>query len=247
MAEISEGRYGRTEEVASRTMVLFFVVDASGSMNGPKIGALNEAINNVIPEIKNISSSSADAKIKIAVLQFSIDAEWLYPAPIDAEDFAWRYIEPGGTTAFGAACRELNIKLSRKTGFMNAAAGSFAPAIFLLSDGAPTDAYQAELEKLKNNNWFRNAIRVAVAIGDDANEEILADFTGSPEAVVKVHTPDALKSLIKFVAVTSSQIGSQSQDAGASGGTKQDEMIEQIIDFEDIQIPKDDDTDGFDW
>jgi len=44
--------YDQAVEVARRTMVLFFVVDTSGSMEGAKIGTLNSAIEDVIPEIR---------------------------------------------------------------------------------------------------------------------------------------------------------------------------------------------------
>ena len=63
---------------------------------------------------------------------------------------------------------------------------------FLLSDGEPTDNYKHGLEKLKQNNWFKKAIKVAVAIGEDANKAVLAEFTGNKEAVLTVHTPEAL-------------------------------------------------------
>jgi uncharacterized protein YegL len=234
-------KYDDQEEVVSRTMVLFFMVDTSGSMTGSKIGALNEAIKNVIPEIQQISADSADAKIQIAALKFSCGAEWLYPAPIEAENFKWKYLDTDGWTDFGAACKALNEKLSRKTGFMNAAAGSYAPAIFLLSDGEPTDEYHAALAQLNGNNWFKSAIKVAVAIGEDAKKEVLAEFTGTSETVVTVHTPDALSKLIRFVAVTSSQIGSQSQDAGAAGGTKQEAVAQQVQEYVAEQTDSDED------
>ncbi len=67
MANIYEGAV----EVSRRTMTLFFVVDASGSMDGSKMGTLNSAIEEVIPEIRKISGENADAAIKIAVLEFS--------------------------------------------------------------------------------------------------------------------------------------------------------------------------------
>jgi len=71
-------------EVPRRTMVVFFIVDTSGSMQGAKIGAVNSAIEEVLPEIAKISDENADAEIKIAVLDFSTDAKWLTPKPIDA-------------------------------------------------------------------------------------------------------------------------------------------------------------------
>lgn len=35
--------------VPRRTMTLFFVIDTSGSMAGNKIGAVNDAVENVLP------------------------------------------------------------------------------------------------------------------------------------------------------------------------------------------------------
>ncbi|GHU52437.1 hypothetical protein AGMMS49975_08200 [Clostridia bacterium] len=176
------GKYTSVEEVAVRTMTLFFIIDTSGSMAGKKIGTLNETINNLIPEVRRISSDNADAKINIAVLKFSTYSEWAFPKPVEAESFTWKYLDTGGLTDLGAACLELNSKLSRKTGFMEAASGSFAPTIFLLSDGYPTDDYLSGINQLKSNNWFKSAIKVAIAIGD-ADEDILAEFTGIKEAV----------------------------------------------------------------
>ncbi len=227
MANIYDGAV----EVARRTMTLFFVVDTSGSMEGSKMGTLNAAVEEVIPEICRISGENADAAIKIAVLEFSTDARWITPAPMDAADFTWSFLNAGGLTDLGQACRELDEKLSRKA-FMQDVAGSFAPAIFLLSDGEPTDDYRPQLEKLWTNNWFRKAIKVAVAIGDDANRDVLQEFTGSSEAVLTVHTPQALAKMIRFVSVTASQIGSKSTGVGKGGvdeaANKQDEMLQKL-------------------
>ena len=65
------GLYDEVVEVPRRTMVLFFVVDTSGSMTGSKIGTVNSAIEEIVPELKEISESNADAQIKVATLAFS--------------------------------------------------------------------------------------------------------------------------------------------------------------------------------
>jgi len=41
--------------VPRRTMTLFFLIDTSGSMSGNKIGAVNDAIVNVLPMLEDIS------------------------------------------------------------------------------------------------------------------------------------------------------------------------------------------------
>ncbi len=211
--------------VPRRTMTLFFLIDTSGSMAGNKIGAVNDAVVNVLPMLEDISASNPDAEIKVAALEFSNGTSWLYDEPKLASDFVWQDVKASGLTSLGAACQELNSKLSR-SGFMQSASGSFAPAIILLSDGAPTDDFQSGLSKLKGNNWFKAAIKIAIAIGEDADVDILKEFTGSVEAVFTVHNIEALKQVIRVVAVTSSQIGSKSSTAGET--SKQEQVIKDV-------------------
>ncbi len=211
--------------VPRRTMTLFFLIDTSGSMSGNKIGAVNDAIVNVLPMLEDISSSNPDAEIKVAALEFSNGTKWLYNEPKSVEDFKWIDVQAGGLTSLGEACLELNSKLSR-SGYMKSASGSYAPAIILLSDGGPTDNFDGGLQSLQGNNWFKNAIRIAIAIGDDADLDVLARFTGNSEAVIKVQNIDALKQIIRIVAVTSSQIGSKSSSAGNT--SKQDQVIKDV-------------------
>lgn len=221
----------QVDMVPRRTMVLFFLVDTSGSMEGEKISSLNVAIQEVLPYIKDISTTNADAQIKVAALEFSSGTEWMYPQPMDVNDFIWRDLEAGGLTCLGEACVELNNKLSASHGFMNEAAGSFAPAIVLFSDGEPTDDYKRGFEKLKNNNWFKAAIKVAIAIGDDSDQNILAEFTSNKEAVLTVHNKEQLKKIIRFVSVTASQVASSHASVGKDApATKQEENVEKIND-----------------
>ncbi|MDO4574121.1 MAG: VWA domain-containing protein [Planctomycetia bacterium] len=198
-----------TEPVPCRTMVLFFVIDTSGSMEGEKIAEVNNAIQSVIPEVQKISEDSADANIKVAVLDFSSGVEWRTLEPVDVKTFQWDFLQAGGVTDLGTACQELAAKLSRKA-FMKDATGSFAPVIILLSDGEPTDDYKRGLDVLRQNNWYKCAIKIALAIGNDANQEVLAEFTGNKELVLTAHNPTQLRKMIRCVTVTSSTIGSQS-------------------------------------
>lgn len=234
------GVFDDVVEVARRTMVLFFMVDTSGSMTGDKIGTVNHTMEEVMPELQDISATNADAQLKVATMEFSTGARWITPEPVPAEEFSWSYLEANGITDLGEACIQLNEKLSRNA-FMSEAAGSFAPAIFLLSDGEPTDNYQKGLEKLKSNNWFKKAIKVAIAIGDNANTAVLSEFTGNIEAVIKVNNAAELRRWIQFVSVRASEIGSKSASVGgpiaenADGNSdepvipsKQDEFIEEV-------------------
>ena len=228
--------------IARKTMTLFFLVDTSGSMYGEKIGSLNEAVRETIPDLNDLSVSNPDAAIKIAALQFDSEVKWLYPQPIEAEKFQWNNLQADGLTSLGAALDELNGKLS-KSQFMKEAAGSYAPVIILLSDGGPTDDFDAALEQIKKNNWFKHAIKVAIAIGNDADKNVLAQFAGTSEAVFEVHNKAALRAIIKFVSVTSSQVNSKS--SGVEDASKQQKVIEQVQDFVDTNNIEDVNLDEF--
>nr|WP_318682099.1 VWA domain-containing protein [uncultured Treponema sp.] len=240
------GMFDDIDGIVKRQMVLFFVVDTSGSMQGTKIGAVNTAIREVLPELKDAGGSDID--LKVACLTFSSGCQWMYSTPIASDSFQWTNVDADGVTDLGAACRELNEKLS-KNGFLKAPSGSVAPVIFLLSDGEPTDDFESGINLLQQNNWFKHGIKVAVAIGDDANKDVLAKFTGNIEAVITVHTPEALRKWIRKVSITSSQIGSRSQPVSdGQFPSKQDTMIDEI---KDIQQEEPDlsstSTSGDDW
>jgi uncharacterized protein YegL len=219
--------YDNVEGIIRRQMVLFFLVDTSGSMEGAKIGAVNTAIREVTPDLQDIGG--ADIDLKIAVLEFSMGCRWQNPkGPVSVNDFFWTNLTAAGGTDMGAAFRELNDKLSRNA-FLKAPSASVAPVLLLLSDGQPGDDYQSALALLKNNNWYKSAVKTAIAIGSDADQDVLAEFTGTPETVIAVYTPEVLRRMIRTVSITSSQIGSRSQPLqDGEVISKQDTMAQEI-------------------
>lgn len=210
-----------------RKVILFMLVDKSGSMEGCKIGAVNDAMENVIPIVKEISDENADFEIEMAVLEFSNSAEWTFDHPKPIDGFMWKKISAEGMTAFGAACTELLSKLSKQEGgFMGSKIGYGAPAIVLLSDGGPTDSYREALDRLKENQWFKHSIKIAIAIGDDANKKVLCEFTGSSEAVITVKKLESLKQMIHLVVLSSTKVASKTGTVGKL--TKQEE-VESVV------------------
>lgn len=55
------------------------------------------------------------------------------------------------------------------------------PVLVLISDGQPTDDFNSGLKKLMDEPWGARAVRVAVAIGEDADMEVLQKFIGHSE------------------------------------------------------------------
>lgn len=222
------GILSEATEIARKTMIIFFLIDTSGSMEGDKMASLNDAMREILPDLQDVSDSNADARIKIAVLDFAGGTEWVTPLPADLDTFRWQNLEAGGVTDLGEACRELASKLTRDE-FLQDAVGNYAPVVILMSDGEPTDDFKGGLAELKQNKWFGAAIKVALAIGPDADFASLAEFTGNKELVIPVMGKAMLRKIIRFVSVTSSKIGSKrAGDTADAAQSKEQELVEEI-------------------
>ena len=122
--------------------------------------------------------------------------------------------------------------------FLSSPSLSFAPVIFLLSDGSPNDDWKKGLDTLKQNKWFQHGLKIALGIGSKVNMDVLRAFTGNDELAVQAKNADQLRELIKLLAVTSSQIGSRSLALVDSNGrqpaaetvaqAKQQVLVEEI-------------------
>ncbi len=193
--------------VSKKSLVIFFLIDTSRSMVGKKIGELNTVMEELIPEIRRVGE--ADTDVKVAVLTFGTQVRWMYTEPILIEDFEWTRLRADGVTNMGEAFRELSARMSRNS-FLNSPSLSFAPVIFLMTDGYPSDDYKEALEELKQNSWYKFGLKAALGIGSEANDEMLEEFTGSKDTVVHAYSGGQLAQMIKIIAVTSAQIGSKS-------------------------------------
>ena len=198
-------------QISRRMCPVIFLLDTSGSMAGAPIGAVNAAIEGVLPELISMNESNADNEIKIAIMTFDFEPKWIAGendllTPEELKN-TWTDLNADGLTSMGAAFSELNKKLSVSHGFMKHATGSVAPVLFLLSDGAPTDDYPSGLQELKKNNWYKVAARVAIGYGE-SNDDVLREFTGNSETVLHTNEPSDLKKMIRFVAITSSKVAS---------------------------------------
>ena len=123
-------------ELASRPLHFFWVVDCSGSMfSEGKIGTVNNAIQECIPEMRSAAENNPNAQLMIRALQFSTGASWLTANPVEVEDYSWEPLEANGVTDMGKAFELLAAQL----GMPPMPARALPPVIVLLSDGQTTD------------------------------------------------------------------------------------------------------------
>jgi uncharacterized protein YegL len=213
------------------------MVDCSGSMYGEKIGTVNHAIQSTIPEMVTAAENNPNAQLLVRTLKFSTGASWVTTAPVNVEDYSWSDLSAEGVTDMGKAFALLAAQLT----IPPMSDRALPPVLVLLSDGQPTDDYKAELDKLLKLPWGKKAVRIAIAIGKDADDEVLYEFTGNKELVLHADNPTALVRMIKWASTAASMVSApasrpiEMQSSTSEGGGS----APLILDMNNIPNPGD--------
>jgi uncharacterized protein YegL len=180
-----------------------------------KIQALNMAIREAIPHMQKVASENPNAQVLVRAIKFSTGAQWHISQPTPVEDFKWEDLQADGVTDMGRALSMVAEQL--KIPPMSDRA--LPPVLVLISDGQPTDNFEKGLEELLAQPWGKKAVRIAIAIGADADFDVLQKFIDHPEIKpLQASNPEALVKYIKWVstAVLKSASSPASQAAVAS-------------------------------
>jgi hypothetical protein len=110
-------------------------------------------------------------------------------------------------------------------------ARALPPVLVLISDGQPTDDFDRGLRALMREPWGRKAVRLAIAMGHDADLDVLQQFIGplasaadtdgpSPARPLQAGNAAALARYIQWAstAVVGAASMPASRPAGASAG-----------------------------
>lgn len=170
---------------------VFFVIDNSDSMvSDGVINSVNATIEEIIYVLRDVSVENNEIDLRVAALASSPCCHWLTqdtngnPYLDSLDPFFLSHLEVGGIADMGAIFTEFESKLSRKQFFQNNV-GVCALTIILFSVGNPTNGWQEGLEKLKHNNYYKYARKIAITAGS-ANKDMLVEFTGSDESVFTI-------------------------------------------------------------
>lgn len=188
--------------LASRPIYFFWVVDCSGSMEGIKIGTVNHEIQEAIPDMRRTAEENPNAQLFIRTLKFSDGASWVTNDMIKIEDFSWEDLTAEGLTDMGQAFDLLAGQLSMPP----MPSRALPPVIVLVSDGQPTDNYKPALERLLKLPWAKKSVRIAIAIGEDADLNVLEKFTRNKELVLKAGNPSRLAKLIRWASTVAASV-----------------------------------------
>ena len=192
--------------LAARPLHFILLLDGSGSMAvDGKIDALNRAIREALPSLRDLNEQNPFADLLVRAIVFADGAYWHIADPTPVGELVWPSVTAGGFTDLGAALTSVSNVL--KVPPMEERA--FPPVLVVVSDGRPTDDFEAGLRRLMAEPWGRRAVRLAIAIGNDADLDVLSEFIGDPELrPFTANDPEQLVYLVRFVSTAASRIAS---------------------------------------
>lgn len=186
-----------------------------------KIQALNNAIREAVPHMQSVARDNPNANVLVRAVRFSDGASWHVAHPTPVHDFKWPDLTAGGLTDLGQAlslvAEEMQVPPMTDR--------ALPPVLCLVSDGLPTDDFSAGLNTLLKLDWGRKAVRIAIAIGEDAMLDdavsVFTRFIAAP-GIKPLHAnnPEALVGYIRWVSTAvlksaSSPASQLDQDGGA--------------------------------
>ncbi len=219
--------------MANRPVHFFWLLDTSYSMQGEKIGQLNYAIREALPEMRSVAHDNPAAQLLLRTLTFSTTAQWLHRDPVPIDDFTWQNVEPDGLTNLGEAltlvARELQVPPMPER--------ALKPVLALVSDGVPTDDWRVGLKALDATSWGRKAVRVAIAIGEQADRSVLQEFLANPELQpLDANSPKQLAAAIRWASTAAVKAASQPMAVPADALTKPQPYAPPVLDDDDDDV-----------
>ena len=200
-----------------RRLPVYLLLDTSGSMAGEPIEAVKNGVQKMLHSLRQ--NPQAIETAYVSIITFDSVAKQIIPLT-DLASFQMVDIKASGTTAMGDALRLLADKLNTEvTKTTLEQKGDWKPMVFIMTDGIPTDDWQAGFNSLKQSN---KGIIVGCAAGQGADDRILQQIADS---VVRLDNADA-DSIAKFFQWVTASISTTSTKVEESGIdlTKKDQL-----------------------
>lgn len=202
---------------SARPLPVIILADTSGSMGiDGKIQALNLALNNMLNSFKQ--ESRIKAEIQVSIVTFSGGSASIHIPLKSVSDINQEItlVASGGTPLGDAITKTIEMIEDKEI----IPSRAYKPTLVLVSDGQPTDDWESAFEVLKNSERAKKATRIAMAIGQDADKEVLTAFINDIEApLFEAHNA---KDIQKFFRAVTMSVSTRTQSNNPNNAQKID-------------------------
>lgn len=188
----------QVEFAEEKCMPVVLLLDVSGSMDGDKIHRLYESVKTMVDTFAS-HSRKEEIAYKVAIITFGSQVK-CHTRYTDAKylNNLQRFIA-SGRTPLGAALKMAKGMVEDRDETKSL---WYKPAVVLVSDGEPNDDWEDPKRKFIEEGRSSKCQRISVAIGNDADEDMLKSFVSNSDFFFKAD--DASKIAGAFEKVTMS-------------------------------------------
>jgi uncharacterized protein YegL len=206
---------------AERRILIYLVLDVSGSMQGAPLEAVNEGVNFLNKELRN--TPEAVQLAHLCVIVFGSRARVVHPL-VPLMQFNPPQLKIEGSTNMGEALELVAAEIDRnfRPNLGGQVKGDYKPLIFLLTDGAPDDlnrAINAGQALINRPSGRTIGTFLALGCGPNANLENLKQIAKAV-AYMQDMNPDNIKKFFQWLTASigmASRRASRGTDAGEEG------------------------------
>ncbi|MDO5519823.1 MAG: VWA domain-containing protein [bacterium] len=165
----------------AKKLPVILLLDVSGSMSGAKIDSLYDATIDMIETF--VTAQAKEQIIDVAIITFGdkVELHTRYTHVKDLQAKGISKFKASGMTPMGTALRMAKDMIDDK---QETPSRIYRPAVVLVSDGAPNDDWKGAMNKFITDGRSAKCQRFAVAIGNDADRDVLEKFTQDPNTVL---------------------------------------------------------------
>jgi uncharacterized protein YegL len=188
----------------ARPLPVLLLADVSGSMGDDgKIDALNRAVSEMLAAFGR--EDDRRTEIQVGVITFGAGGARLHQPLTRSSRIQWQPMTAAGTTPLAAA---LDLATQMIDDQKQVPESGYRPTLVLVSDGQPTDAqghatdeWKPALARLLASNRGKQAFRFAMAIGADADENVLRAFIAPATQLFRAHEARQIEEFFQHVTV----------------------------------------------
>ena len=186
----------------AKPLPVVLLLDTSSSMSiggeQTKIAELEKAVQEMIKDFAH--EEQLETEILVSVITFGNNGVQLALPYTNASKVELIKLEAGGNTPMGTALQMAKDMIEDKE---TTPGRAYRPLVILCSDGAPTDDWKMPMENFIKNGRSSKCDRMAMAIGSDANEDILKNFiVGTENPLFYAKDASAMHKFFKFVTMS---------------------------------------------
>lgn len=185
----------------AKPLPVVLLLDTSSSMNAggeqSKIAELDSAVRDMIKDFAH--EEQLETEIHVSVITFGSEVKLALPYT-NASKVDLTKLTAGGMTPMGTALRMAKDMIEDKEVTPSRA---YRPLVILCSDGEPNDSWEEPMNAFIKEGRSAKCDRMAMAIGKEANQEVLKRFIeGTENPLFFAKDASSLHKFFKFVTMS---------------------------------------------